>query len=289
MKNYFLTGATGFVGRAIVRELLTRPDTFSITLLTRQPQLRWPMLSWSTKLKFYEGDITSVQFPHDSSFTHIIHGANEANDLLQPDAHRYYYTIVEGTERLLDWADTLPTVQEVLVLSSGAAARDTVYGRAKRQCERIAANHLGCKIARIYSLIGEETPLNGQYALGQFIAQALYDWEVRLWGGNAQRTYLHVEDAARWLLAILDLGEVDVPYDVAGDTSVTMEELATKVARLFGVPLKHVAETVAPRGPDLYIPNIAPTLALGCEQTIYLEEALTRLRGHYSQSTREER
>ena len=72
-----------------------------------------------------------------------------------------------------------------------------------------------------------------------------------------------------------------MPYDVAGDTSVTMEELATKVAKLFGVPLKRIAETAAPRGPDLYLPHIAPTLALGCEQTIYLDEALNRLHHHY--------
>ena len=280
MKNFFITGGTGFLGRAIVRALIARSDISSITLLTRQPQLRYGMLAWDSRLKFYEGDITTVQFPYDSSFTHLIHGANEANDLLQPDQHAYYYTIVEGTSRVLDWANTVPTLHHRLILSSGAAARDTVYGRAKRQCERIARDGPNT-IARIYSLIGEETPLNGQYALGQFVAQAVYDREVRLWGGQAQRTYLHVEDAARWLLTILETGTPLMPYDVAGEDAVTMEELAMKVAQVFGVPFRRVAENGRPRGPDLYLPQLRSSKRLGCRQTIGLDEALDRLKRHY--------
>ena len=281
MKHYFITGGTGFLGRAIVRALIQAPDVGSITLLTRNAQRRYEMLSWDSRIKLYEGDITTAQLPYGIPFTHLIHGANEANDLLQPDQHAYYYTIVEGTNRVLDWAASIPTLHHRLIISSGAVSRDTTYGRAKRQAERLARCGANC-IARVYSLIGEETPLNGQYALGQFLAQAIYEKEVRLWGGAAQRTYIHVEDAARWLLTILDCGTPLVPYDVAGEDPVSMGELATMIANTFIVPIRVVREDGKPRGPDLYLPQLRSSHSLGLKQTIGLHTALERLKLHYA-------
>jgi thioester reductase-like protein len=37
MRRYFLTGCTGWLGKSIVAELLSRPDTERVCLLTRDP------------------------------------------------------------------------------------------------------------------------------------------------------------------------------------------------------------------------------------------------------------
>lgn len=270
MRRYFGTGLTGFIGREIVRQLLEKDDTEYICCLTRGHRKN---LLFDERLGYMTGDITQCAFPLGRGFTDVIHGANEVNDLLQPDQHKYYYTIVEGTARLMKWAPA--NAKRILILSSGAVARDTIYGRAKQQCERIARPQ--AKIARIYSVLGNEMPLNGQYAIGQFIGQALKG-EVRVYAGMSVRTYLHVEDCAKWLLRILENGQADFPYDVAGNEPVTILGLAKKVSLEFGVPLKHID---GPAREDIYLPDTAGHGVLGLTQTISLDESLRRLKDYY--------
>lgn len=279
MRKYFITGGTGFLGRALVRHLLTLPDTDLIVCLTRSVAARYEMYQWDPRLLLWEGDITTTTFPRDIAFTDLIHGANEANDLLQPDLPKYYYTIVEGTRRILDWASYQPTIQNRLLLSSGAAGRETVYGRAKQVSEWLGERfHLTWKIARIYNLIGEEMPLYGQYAIGQFVGQAVHEGRIRFYGGLSQRSYLHVEDAARWLSAILDIGTPLIAYEVAGDEPLTIAMLAHRVGKVFGVPVEH---SEGPDRCDLYLPDLRRAHSLGCRQTISLDESLRRLHAHF--------
>lgn len=276
-RTYFVTGGTGFLGRAIVRALCDRKDTDAIVCLTRQPTNRQSMRYWGP-VELWEGDITTCEFPR-IPFTDLIHGANEANDLLQPDKVAYYYTIVEGTRRVLDWASHQPTIQRKLFLSSGAAGRDTVYGRAKQLSEWLSERWSpACTIARIYAVLGEEMPLLGQYAIGQFVGQAVKNGHIHYYGGSSQRSYIHVRDAARWLLTILDTGTPLLPYDVAGEKVVTMEDLALRVGEVFDVPVEKIP---GPDRCDLYIPNLRRAHNLGLRQDISLNDSLRRLRDHF--------
>lgn len=253
-----------------MRQLILRDDTESIVCLTRGHRNN---LIEHPKITYYLGDITEVKFPLYQGFTDIIHGANDANDLLQPDQHKYYYTIVEGTARLMKWANA----DNILILSSGAAVRNTIYGRAKQQCERLSNN---AKIARIYAVIGNEAPLDGQFALGKFIAGALKG-EVRIYGGTSVRAYLHVEDCARWLIKILHDGGSAYPYAVCGNEPVTMTELAQRIATAFNVPIKRID---GPDREDVYLPETRSCELLGLKQTITLDESIRRIRDYYKHS-----
>lgn len=270
MRRYFITSGTGFIGREIVRQLCKREDTERITLLTRDAQKRYEMLAWDKRISLYEGDITTTDFPHDGDYTDLIHGANEANDLRQPDLHRYYYTIVEGTQRVMDWAGN--AFSRILLLSSGAASRDTVYGRAKRMSEFTAEPYLPV-VARIYSVIGEEMPIDGQYAAGIFVAQALYDGKVIIHEGSSIRAYLHVEDCAKWLLQLLDDNEAGT-YDVCGAPPISIKALAELVAEVFGVPCEHIPDPTYRK--DVYVTDNAQPLP-----NISLRKSIERIRDHY--------
>ena len=274
MRRYFITGGTGFIGREIVRWLLAQPDTDRVVCLTRglrEGHLKHP------KLDYWKGDICEVQFPQES-FTDLIHGANEVNDLLQPDQLRYYYTIVEGTNRALKWAATTG-IERSLILSSGAVARETLYGYAKRQCEILAHYYGGnTKIARIFSVIGPEMPLNGQYAAGRFVGQALKDKRIQFYGGSSIRSYLDSAECAQWLLHILGHAPALQPIDVAGNDPITVAALAQLTGLAFRVPVSRID---GPDRSDQYLPDLTAATKLYLHQTLSITHSLERIRDHY--------
>lgn len=271
MRRYFLTGCTGFIGSAIVRELCKRDDTESITLLTRDPQARYGFYAIDKRVSLYVGNIVDCPFP-ETPFTDIIHGANDAAaGPFQPDIA---YQIVEGTRRIVKWAGERP----LLLLSSGAAnahAEHGPYGQAKATAEVSLRD--GMKIARMYTLVGNGIP--AQYAICKFVRQAASEGLVTVAGGSRIfRSYLHVEDCARWLLAIMERGEPCVPYDVGGETFYTIAEVAALVASVFEVPLNEIPGNDSE---DAYLPDLTRTLHLGVKTTISLKTALERIRDDY--------
>ena len=272
MRRYFITGGTGFIGRELVRQLCSRKDTEEIVLLTRDAQKRYEMYSWGP-VKLYEGDITKTTFPQ-SRFTDIIHGANEANDLLQPDQDRYYYTIVEGTKRIVDWHTRNQHSARFLLLSSGVIHKgDTTYTRGKAMAEHLC--RFVASIARIYSVIGEEMPLNGQYAAGKFFGQARQG-EVRYYDAGYVRSYLHVEDCARWCLQILDQNHVRSIYDVGSLEAIHVADLAQRIATAMSVPCVDITAPLPHPTAQIYLPD-PEKLPPFCEQKINLDAALERI------------
>ncbi len=277
-RRYFVTGGTGFIGRPLVQRLLARPDTDLVTVLTRRSPDSLPFAN-HPKVAFHIGDIVDVPLPALASYTHLIHGAAEANDLLQPDQPKYYYTVVEGTRRVFEWARERE-IENVLFISSGIVVKDcdTVYCRAKRMGEFIGKLTLdNFKLARVFSVMGEEMPLNGQYALGRFIHQAQYEGRVSYYKSNIQRSYLHVEDVAEWLEAIMDRGVNKLPYDVGGNERLDIEEIARRVGQRWNVP---VSTYLRPPRDSIYVPNLAAARSLDLTQTISFDEALSRVRAH---------
>lgn len=267
MRRYFITGGTGFVGRAVVRKLLEREDTEQIVCLTRM--LRTGMMVHK-KIQYLIGDVIDFNYPH-GDYTDLIHAAAEANDLLVPDKPQYYMTVVEGARRVFEWAAT-QQFQRILFVSSGGVVKgDSPYCRAKRMSEWLAERYdINAKIARVYSLVGDEMPLNGQYALGRFIWQAVHDVEIRYYGGDSVRSYLHIDDCADWLLAILDGGQPKFPLDVGSVNPITVRSLANLVGIIAKVPVRQDDSLDDHRMSNTYVP--APVF--GHRETIDLKDSI---------------
>ncbi len=280
MRSYFITGGTGFIGRELVRQILQRHDTKLITCLTRGNREANSLLQ-DSRIRYVKGDILEYELPDATHFTDVIHGANETHRIKEQAQERYYHTIIEGTNRVLRWA-TNKKVPRILLLSSGGVIQDTAYGKAKRESERLAHSYkFGIKIARIYSVMGEEMPLNGQFAIGKFVGQALTG-SVEYYESKSVRSYMHIRDAGAWLLRILDEGKELQPYDVAGNEPMTMKQVAGAVTTAFNVPLIKIP----PQSHQHYnyAPDLSSAIALGCTQVLSFAQSLELIHAHFRNS-----
>lgn len=313
-RKFFITGGTGLIGRALVRRLIQQRETLNIeqlTLLTRSPErLRntAPDIVGAEGVVLLQGDMTSREWPRET-FTDIIHGATDVNNLLVGNGLEYAWNIAEGTKRTLDYAEQIGC-ERYLYLSSGAVygpgpypqtgipenwstapvldSPVTAYGQAKRFSEHLCAlaaedGRVAVRIARIFSVIGPESPIDNQYALGNFIRDALDESvkHIRIKGdGRATRSYLHVDDVAGWLIAMNEHARHGATFNVGSGREVSIVELAHLISSASGTMKEVIVEGAISdyAGRSRYFPNSS---AIQCElavrELITLEQSINEL------------
>ncbi|WP_428311598.1 NAD-dependent epimerase/dehydratase family protein [Hydrocarboniphaga sp.] len=313
-RKFFITGGTGLIGRALVRALLAQRSALNIdqlTLLTRHPE-RFravaPDIADAEGIRLLQGDMSSVAWPKET-FTDLVHGATDVNDMQVSDRLAYAWSIAEGTRRTLEYAKQ-SGCERYLYLSSGAvygpgpypeagipenwstapdlASPSTAYGQAKRFSEHLCALHaeqnpIAVRIARIFSVIGDESPLDGQYALGNFVQEAISPSAacIRIKGdGTASRSYLHVSDVAKWLLNLHERGPRISTFNVGAKREVTIRQLAEIVAGLSSPRKAVIVEGKTPNygGRTRYFPDCQLIVAaLGVTEEHSLEVAISSI------------
>ena len=307
--HLFITGGTGFFGRWLLALLARAHGDYSIrvTALSRDP-IRFaticPDLAGHPAIAFARGDVRYFEFPK-GSFTHVIHAATDTSVAADADPTTLTDSIVSGTARVLEFAESAD-IRRLLYVSSGAVygpqpkeiehlpedyrgAPDpldprSAYGQAKRLAEQLCAcaagrSRLQPVIARAFAFVGPGLPLDGHFAIGNFIADALNASEIVVSGdGTPLRSYLYAGDLAAWLLTLLVEGESGVAYNVGSDIALSIADVAARVSGCSPVP-----PVVAIRGapmPDAprarYVPSIARARALGLDVWTPLEQAIAR-------------
>jgi dTDP-glucose 4,6-dehydratase len=312
-KRVFVTGGTGFFGCWLLESFCWANDHLdlraSVTVLTRNPQSfarKAPHLAAHPAIRLYVGDVRSFDFP-SGEFSHVIHAATEASAQLNGENSLVMIdTIVEGTRRTLDFARHCGT-PKFLLTSSGAVygkpppdqthipedhvgAPDLLdpcseYGEGKRLAEHLCAVYaqqcgVQTKIARCFAFVGPYLPLNGSFAIGNFIHDGLKGGPIQVKGDGApSRSYLYAADLTIWLWTILFKGKSCFPYNVGSDETVTIADLANLVADQFEPRPRIEIERRQVNGlaGERYIPSIERVRReFGLRPAIGLVEALPR-------------
>ena len=309
----FITGGTGFVGRSLLRAALDNSralvaEDVRFTILSRSPQrflAQFPEFAEIQRLDFYQGDVRSFLFPAEQ-FSHIIHAATDTSVDAMSKPGELIDEIVTGTQRVLEFAAHCGA-KKVLLTSSGAVYGTqpshidcleetypggpdptdpaSAYGQVKRLAEQLCAiavheKGLQVKVARLFAFIGEDLPLAGQYAIGNFIRDALEAPAIEVQGdGTPMRSYLYAGDLARWLLTILEKGQTNRSVNVGSDQAISIADLAQLVADTVspGKPVHIARKHEDYRGRLRYVPSIKRAfLDLGLRVETPLIEAIRR-------------
>ena len=308
----FITGGSGFIGCWLL-EVLRHADQqlqlgLQVLILTRDPQAfahKAPHLANYVGFSVVQGEVQDFINP-EGEFSHIIHAATDASAALnEDDPLKMFDTIVSGTRRVLALAAEKQT-RRVLFLSSGAVYGQqpwdmlhvpetcllgplitdprNSYAEAKRAGEMLCAIYhkqfgVPTTIARIFTLLGPYLALGIHFAAGNFIRNAI-DGKPIIVNGNGLpcRSYLYTSDLIVWLLHLLQQGEAGQTYNVGSEHSVSIAELAARVAGLFGQgEYQILGAPDAGWNPGRYVPDTQKIkTGLGMQETVTLDQAILR-------------
>ena len=308
-----LAGGAGFIGSHIADALLARGDEVVAidNFATGRPE-NVAHLSGNAKFTLVEHDITLPWPAHNAlaaKFDAVLDYASPAspNDFATMPLEILAVGST-GTRNLLDRAKAdgavffLTSTSEVYgdplvhpqpetywgnVSSIGPRS---CYDEAKRFSEALTmAYHrvhgVDVRIVRIFNTYGERIRPNDGRVVNTFVVQALRGEPLTLHGDGSQtRSFCHVSDEVRGLMALLD-SEYNLPVNVGNPDEFTMRELAELVIELTGSSSDIISVELPPerdgdplqRKPDI---TLAKNL-LGWEPSISLREGLHRMIKHF--------
>ena len=314
--NLLLSGGTGFLGRSFLRKhfLCNNLSDVSLTVITRDQASfvkSYPEFRNLPVLRFLQADIRKrFSLPWGDRFTHVLHAATDSTVGPSLTPLQRYDQIVDGTRNILDLAvatgarrflltssgaiygpqpPDLPAISEGWYGSPPLAETNTAYGQAKRAAEHLCALYakqhgLETVVARCFAFVGMDLPLNVNYAIGNFIRDALTADVITVAGdGTPLRTYLDQSDLANWLFTLLERGRSGEVYNVGSDEVISISQLAYLVRDILS-PTKEVVIQGGQSSNLLrsrYIPDISKIKnEFGLKVSIPLPDAI-RLTGAY--------
>lgn len=308
MAHHLVAGGGGFIGSHMVDALLKRGDTVTIVdnfVTGRRANIAH--LDGHPGVTVVEHDITTPLPPSvtDGHYDTVLDLASPASPLDFASMPLEILAVGStGTRNLLDLAvaqrarfflsstsevygDPLVHPQPETYLGNvSCTGPRSCYDEAKRFSEALTmAYHrwhgIEVRIVRIFNTYGERMRPDDGRVVNTFIVQALKGEPITLHGDGTQtRSFVHVSDEVRGLLAVLD-GHLTGPVNVGNPGEFTMRELADLVVELTGASSEIVSIPLPPeregdplqRQPDITLVNST----YGWQPTVPLRDGLARM------------
>jgi dTDP-glucose 4,6-dehydratase len=259
-----VSGGAGFIGSAVVRELLARTDGFVVVLDALTYAGGRDNLPDDPRVVLIEGDVTDAQVVDELFETdrpaRVLHLAAESHvDRSIDGPLAFVRTNVEGTAVLLEaarryWSDLEGSAREAFRFvhvstdevfgslgAEGAFAVDTPYApRSPYSASKAGSDHLARAWQHTYGLPVVVTNCSNNYGPRQhpekliphMILRALAGEPLPVYGaGSNVRDWLHVEDHARGLVDAALAGRPGATYLFGGGAERTNLEVVRALCR----------------------------------------------------------
>lgn len=260
-KVFLITGASGLIGSNLIAyfDFLNRTEKMNITIIgiTRSGPEAWMLQS--KKITYYTYDLSRRKIPSNTRCDYVFHCAtygqpkkflayptetvklniNVLIDLLDLAKKNNATFLCLSSSEIYGEADPkhIPTDESYYGYVNTLSDR-AIYAESKRLAETICyfyRKSMKVKIARVLIGYGPGVRYDDMRVIPEFIKKAQDEHEITMMDeGKAQRTLCFIADTIEMLINIILSGK-ELVYNVSGAHTVSIRELATRIATLNGV------------------------------------------------------
>ncbi len=229
-RKVLVTGATGFVGRYMVRELLTRK--YQVVCFVRTGDSVEILDGLDVRIE--RGDIRDLKSV-SNAVANVDVVVHLAAILGIPDPKINFEVNLEGTRHIIEACKT-HGIKKIIAFSSISASREktSAYGISKKEAEKLLSESgLDVTIFRTEMIYG-----NGSRGLKKIIGQVTaFPFIIPMVGrGDIQRQPLFVHDIVNLTANVIKNGRnSNGLYEVAGKERICLREFVEMVASELGV------------------------------------------------------
>jgi nucleoside-diphosphate-sugar epimerase len=229
-KSMLLTGANGFLGKYIYKELL---KFGSVETLARSSS------TWNV-------DLSKIKPVFDKYYDLVVHNAGKAHSVPLTEAERklFYDVNLRGTENLLKSIDSSGQKPQAFVFISTVAVygletgvdiqedqplkATEPYGKSKILAEQLvtswcARNNVVCSILRLPLIAGENAPGN----LGAMVKSIKKGYYFNIGGGTARKSMVLAQDVAQIIIPVAKVGGI---YNLTDSYHPSFSELSLAIS-----------------------------------------------------------
>lgn len=250
--NILVTGATGFIGSHLCREMVRRGnDVFALSRSGKTTKVR--QLLQDKKFHLLNGDIFDADVMgdiiRDNGITDVFHLAAKLPDGSSlADFQAYFDTNTRGTFNMLEaacrhdvagfvYASTMSVYSEppqyLPLDESHPASPQTPYGITKMAGEHVCnmfSDRLSLVILRFGGVYGMNQ--NERDVMPVFLGQALHNQPITVYGNGEQSTdFVHIDDVISGTLLAWEKGDPGV-YNIGSGEEARIIDLAEKIKHI---------------------------------------------------------
>jgi GDP-D-mannose 3', 5'-epimerase len=275
-----VTGAGGFIGGQLVRELLA--DGMPVRAVDKKPLAEWYFQSTDA-----ENIVADLRFAEacDKVTTDVVHVYNLAADMggmgfiennkalcmlsVLINTHLLMSARKHGVDRFFysssacvypGYKQTQASVIALKESDAYPADSEDGYGWEKLFSERLCRHFredfgLKTRVARYHNVYGPYGTWDGgrekaPAAISRKVAMAIISGndEIEIWGdGEQTRSFMYIDDCIHGTQRLLH-SDVEEPLNIGSDELVTINQLVDIVEQIVGVKLKRKYNLDAPKG-----------------------------------------
>ena len=234
-------------GRIEVREGNLEDPVFAARALGDEMQAVYHLASRAFGVAYSQGRHIAI-LQHNEAITH-----NLLNTLSRTPPGRLLVTS-SSCVYPDDGPDTIP---ELPVFSGEPEVVNRGYGWAKRFLEQKsvlfgAETDTPITIVRPFNIYGERYNWAGQFSQAiPMLTKRVMDGEnpVLVWGsGQQRRSYIHAQDCARMMYALVEAGQNGAPVNLGTRETVSINDLVAGIAAAAGLTPEILNDTTKPEG-----------------------------------------